>query len=74
MSSSFDMIIQTRNMALELSQSMTKPTFDFLCKWLINEKERLIITRQVSPNKALMAHNKNPKKNFNKAKCSSDSS
>ena len=70
LSSSFDMFIQTRNRALELFQSTTKPTFDDLCKGLINEKERLIILGQVSPNKALMTHNKNPKNFFNNAKCS----
>ena len=35
--SCFDMFIQTRNRALELSQSTTKPTFDDFCKGLINE-------------------------------------
>ena len=38
LSSCFDMFIQTRNRALELSQSTTKPTFDNFCKGLINEK------------------------------------
>ena len=37
MASSFDMFIQTRNRALELSQSTMKPTFDDFCKGLINE-------------------------------------
>ena len=68
--SCFDMFIQTRNRALELSQSNTKATFDAFCKGLINEKERLIVSRQLSPNKALIAHN--PKKNFHivKGSCS----
>ena len=38
LASCFDMFIQTRNRALELSQSTTKPTFDAFCKGLINEK------------------------------------
>ena len=67
----FDMFIKTRNTALELSQSTMKPTFDDFCKGLVNEKERLIISRQISLNKALMTHNKNPKKIFNNAKGSS---
>ena len=58
-------------MALELSQSTTKPTFDDLCKGLINEQEMLFISGKVSPNKSLMAHNKNPKKCFNNVKGSS---
>lgn len=44
------------------------PVANFNSKGLINEKESLIVSRQVSPNKALMAHNKNPKKSFNNAK------
>ena len=59
----FDMFIQTRNRALELSQSTTKPAFYDFCKGLINEQERLIVSRQISPNKALIVHN--PKKSFN---------
>lgn len=66
--SCFDMFIQTSNRALELSQSTMKPTFDDFYKRLINEQERLISSRQVSPNKALMAHNKTLKKSFNNAK------
>ena len=46
-------------------------TFDDFYKGLINEKERLIISGQVSPNKALMEHNKNPNKSFNTSKGSS---
>ena len=37
--SCFDMFIQTRNRALELSQNITKQTFDDFCKGLINEKK-----------------------------------
>ena len=44
MTSSFDMFIQTRNRALELSQSATKATFDDFCKGFINEQEKLIIS------------------------------
>ena len=43
MSYCFDMFIQTRNRALELSQSTTKQNFDDFCKGLINEQERLIV-------------------------------
>eukprot|EP00253_Pinus_taeda_P001586 PITA_01586 len=68
LSSCFDMFIQTRNRALELSQSTMEPTFDGLCKGLINEQERLITLGQVSPNKAPMAHNKKPTKSFKNAK------
>ena len=36
--SCFDMFIQTRNRALELSQITTKPNFDAFCKGLVIEK------------------------------------
>ena len=49
MPSCFDMFIQTRNGALELSQSTTKQTFDDFCKGLINEQERLIVLGQLTP-------------------------
>lgn len=62
------MFIQTRNGVLELSQSTAKPTFDDFCKGLINEQERLIASGQVSPSKAIMEHNKNPKKILNNYK------
>ena len=62
------MFIQTRNRALELSQSITKQTFDDFCEGLINEEERLIVSRQFTPNKALAALNKHHKKTFNNAK------
>ena len=68
MPSCFDMFIQTRNRALELSQSTTKKTFDDFCKGLINEQEWLIVSGQLTPNKALTALNKNHKKSFNNAK------
>ena len=64
--SCFDMFIQTRNRALELSQSTMKPTFDYFCKGFVNEQERLIVLGQLSPNKSLIAHN--PKKSFNNEK------
>ena len=38
MPSCFDMFIQTKNIALELSQSTTKQTFDDFCEGLINEQ------------------------------------
>ena len=38
MPSCFDMFIQTRNRALELSQITTKQNFDDFCKGLINEQ------------------------------------
>ena len=37
--SCFDMFIQTRNRALELSQNTMKHTFDAFWKGLINEQE-----------------------------------
>ena len=64
--SCFDMFIQTRNRALELSQSTRKPSFDAFCKGLINEKERLIVSKQLSPNKSLIAYN--PNNSFHNAK------
>jgi len=73
MPSCFDMFIQTRNRALELSQSTTKQTFDDFCKGLINEQERLIVSGQLTPNKALTAPNKHHKKIFNNAKGSNPS-
>ena len=45
-----------------------KQTFDDFCKGLINEQERLIVSGQLTPNKALIALNKNHKKSFNNAK------
>ena len=63
--SCFDRFIQTRNRSIEMSKGTTKPSFDEFCKGLINEKERLIASSQLTPNKSLMAHNnKNPKKHF----------
>ena len=41
--SSFGMFMETRNRALELSQTTTHPNFDDFCKGLINEQERFII-------------------------------
>ena len=73
MPSCFDMFIQTRNRALELSQSTTKQTFDDFCKGLIDEQERLIFLGQLTPNKALTALNKHHKKSFNNAKGSNPS-
>ena len=73
MPSCFDMFIQTRNRDLELSQSTTKQNFDDFCKGLINEQERLIVSGQLTPNKALTALNKNHKKSFNNAKGSNPS-
>lgn len=75
--SCFDMFIQTRNRSNEMSKGTTKPTFDEFFKGLINEKERLIDSNQLTPNKSLMAHNnKNPKKSFqpNTKGCCSHSS
>ena len=69
----FDMFIQTRNRDLELSRSTTKQTFDDFCKGLINEQERLIVSGQLTPNKALTALNKNHKNFFNNAKGSNPS-
>ena len=68
MSSCFDMFIQTRNRAVEFSQSTTKKTFDDFCKGLINEQERLIVSGQLKPNKALTSLNKHHKKSFNNGK------
>ena len=66
--SCFDMFIQTRNRALELSQSTTKQNFDHFCKRLINEQEQLIVSGQRMPNKALTPLNKNHKRCFNNVK------
>ena len=68
MPSCFDMFIQTRNRALKLSQSTMKQTFDDFCKGLTNEQEWLIVSGQLTLNKALTALNKNHKKSFNNAK------
>ena len=43
-----------------------KQTFDDFCKGLINEQERLLVSLQLTPNKALTALNKHHKKSFNK--------
>ena len=51
-----------------MSQITTKKNFDDFCKGLINEEERLIVSRQFTPNKALAALNKHHKKTFNNAK------
>ena len=60
-----------------MCKGTTKPTFDEFFKGLINEKERLIASSQLTPNKALMTHiNKNPKKRFqpnSKGSCSHSS-
>ena len=56
-----------------MSQITTKQTFDDFCKGLINEQESLIVSRQLTPNKALIALNKNHKKFFNNAKSSNPS-
>ena len=43
-----------------------KPTFEYFCKGLINEHDRLIIG-QMSNTKSIMEHNKkNPNRIFNK--------
>jgi hypothetical protein len=61
------MFIQTRNREIEKSQGSMKPSFEDFCKGLINEQERLIVSGQLTPNKALMAHNiKNHNKVFHK--------
>ena len=62
------MFIQTRNRAIELSQITMKQTFDDFCKGFINEQETLIVSRQLTPHKALAALNKTHKKSFNNAK------
>ena len=67
------MFIQTRNRTPKLSQSTTKKTFDDFCKGLINEQDRLIVSGQLTPNKALTALNKHHKKFFNIAKGSNTS-
>ena len=56
-----------------MSQSTTKETFEDFCKGLINEQERLIISGQLTPNKALTTHNKNHNKSFNNDKGSNPS-
>ena len=56
-----------------MSQSTTKQNFDDFCKGLINEQEMLIVSRQLTPNKALTTLNKNHKKIFNNAKGSNPS-
>ena len=56
-----------------MSQSTTKQTFDDFCKRLINEQKWLIVSRQLTPYKALTALNKNHKKSFNNAKGSNPS-
>ena len=50
-----------------------KKTFDVFCKWLINEQERLVVSGQLTPNKALIALNKHHKKSFNNAEGSNPS-
>jgi hypothetical protein len=67
MPSSFDMFIQTRHRAIEMSKGYMTPRFEYFFKGLINEQERLIASGQFNSNKALMTHNKNnPNKFFNK--------
>ena len=41
-----------------------KPNFEYFCKGLISEKDRLIYSRQLFKSKALMKHNKNNPNNF----------
>ena len=60
---SFDMFIQTRNRAIEMSKWTITNTFEEFCQGLINEQDRLISTGQLSFNQALMTHNKG---NYNK--------
>ena len=56
-----------------MSQSTTNQTFDDFCKWLVNEQERLIVSGQLTPNKALTELKKHHKKSFNNAKSSNPS-
>lgn len=62
---SFDIFIQTRNRAIEMSKWTITTTFEEFCRGLINEQDRLISNGQFSSNQTLMAHNmtynKNPK-------------
>ena len=55
----FDIFIQGTNRVIEMSKGTLKPTFEDFCKGLINEKDRLIDSAQLSNNKAIMAYNKN---------------
>jgi hypothetical protein len=42
------MFIQTRNRAIEMSKGSMKPSFEYFCKGLINEQERLIASGQLT--------------------------
>ena len=41
------MFIQTTNRAIEMSKGTMKPNFEYFCKGLICEKDRLIYSRQL---------------------------
>ena len=50
-----------------MSKAIIKPTFEYFCKGLIWEKDRLIALGQLISGKTLMAHSKkNSNKGFNK--------
>lgn len=54
-------------MTIEMSQGFMNPSFDYFCKVLINEQDRLIASGQLTNNKSLMAHNnKNSNPSFHK--------
>ena len=60
------MFIQTTNRVIEMSKGAMKPTFEYFCKGLISEKDRLIYSCQLFKSKALITHNKNnPNRFFN---------
>jgi len=58
------MFIQTTNRVIEMSKGTMKPTFEYFCKGLISEKDRLIYSRQLFKSKTLMTHNKNNLNSF----------
>ena len=47
-----------------MSKGTMKPNFEYFCKVLISEKDRLIYSHQLFKSKALMKHNKNNPNNF----------
>jgi hypothetical protein len=59
----YDMFIQTRNRAIEMSKGTLKPNFEDFCKGLICEQDRLLSSSQIVVGKAHLAHGKkNPYK------------
>ena len=58
------MFIQTTNRVIEMSKGTMKPNFEYFCKVLISDKDRLIYSHQLFKSKALMKHNKKNPNNF----------